>query len=172
MADPINPAVWSSVSQFSHLVVFDSCNPMDCSMPGFAVHQWFPEFAQTYVHQVGDAIQPSHPLLSPSPPAHNYSQYQGFFLMRQIFPSGGRSIGASVLASVLPMSIQDWTPLGWTGCSSRDSQQSSTAPQFKSINSSVLSSPYGATLTSIHDYWKNHNFDYLDICQQSKVSSF
>ena len=55
------------------------CNPMDCSTPGFPVHQQLPELAQTHVHWVGDAIQPSHPLSSPSPPAFNLSQHQGLF---------------------------------------------------------------------------------------------
>ena len=55
------------------------CDPMDCSMPGFPVHQQLPELAQTYVLWVGDAIQPSHPLSSPSPPAFNLSQHQGLF---------------------------------------------------------------------------------------------
>ena len=56
------------------------CNPMDCSTPGLPVHhRQLPEFTQTHVHQVGDAIQPSHPLLSPSPPAFNLSQHQGLF---------------------------------------------------------------------------------------------
>ena len=55
------------------------CNPMDCSTPGFPVHHQLPESTQTHVHQVGDAIQPSHPLSSPSPPAFNLSQHQGLF---------------------------------------------------------------------------------------------
>ena len=55
------------------------CNPMDCSTPGLPVHHQLPEFTQTHVHQVGDAIQPSHPLSSPSPPAFNLSQHQGLF---------------------------------------------------------------------------------------------
>ena len=55
------------------------CDPMDCSMPGLPVHHQLPELAQTYVHQVSDAIQPSHPQLSPSPPAFNLSQHQGLF---------------------------------------------------------------------------------------------
>ena len=55
------------------------CNPMDCSMPGFPVHHQLPELAQTHVYWVGDAIQPSHPLSSPSPPAFNLSQHQGLF---------------------------------------------------------------------------------------------
>ena len=55
------------------------CGPMDCSMPGFPVHHQLLEFTQTHVHRVGDAIQPSHPLSSPSPPTFNLSQYQGLF---------------------------------------------------------------------------------------------
>ena len=55
------------------------CNPMDCSRPGFPAHHQLPELAQTHVYWVGDAIQPSHPLLSPSPPIFNLSQHQGLF---------------------------------------------------------------------------------------------
>ena len=55
------------------------CDPMDCSTPGLPVHHQLPEFTQTHVHWVGDAIQPSHPLLSPSPPSFNLSQHQGLF---------------------------------------------------------------------------------------------
>ena len=66
-----------AVSQFSCLVLSDSCNPMDCSTPGSPVHHQFPELAQTHVHQVGDAIQASHPLSSPSLLAFNLSQHQG-----------------------------------------------------------------------------------------------
>ena len=67
------------------------------------------------------------------------------------------------------MNTQDRSPLGWTGwspCSARDSQESSPTPQFKSINYSVLGFLYGPTLTSIHDYWKNHSFDYMELCWQ------
>ena len=55
------------------------CSPMNCSTPGFPVLHHLPEFVQTHVHRVGDAIQPPHPLLSPSPPAFNLSQHQGLF---------------------------------------------------------------------------------------------
>ena len=65
---------FSSVAQASLTL----CNPMDCSMPGLPVHHQLLELAQTHVHQVGDTIQPSHPLSSPSPPAFNLSQHQGF----------------------------------------------------------------------------------------------
>ena len=65
--------------QFSRSVVSDSLWPHECSTSGHPVHHQLPEFTQTHVHRVGDAIQPSHPLLSPSPPAPNPSQHQGFF---------------------------------------------------------------------------------------------
>ena len=85
----------------------------------------------------------------------------GSFLMSRLFASGGQSIGVSASAWVLPMNIQDWFPLGLTGwsCSPRDSQESSLPPQFKSINSLALSFLYSPTLTSIHDYCKNHSSD-------------
>ena len=87
------------------------CNPMDYSTPGFPVFHQLPELSQTHVHRVSDAIQPPHPLSSPSP-ALNLSQNQGLF---QYFASGGQTIGVSASASVLPINIQDWFPLGWTG---------------------------------------------------------
>ena len=90
----------------------------------------------------------------------------GSFLMSSRFASGCQSIGAS--ASVFLMNIQDWFPLGLTGliCCPRDSQESSPTAQFKNISFSVLSLPYGPTLTSIHNYWKNYSIDYMDFCQQ------
>ena len=122
---------------------------MDCSMPGLPVHHQFPEPTQTHVHWVGDAIQPSHPLSSPSPPTFNLSQHQGLFQWVSSLPSGGQNTGVSASTSVLPMNTQDWFP-----CSPRDSQESSLTLQFKSINSLVLSFLYSPTLTSIHDYWE------------------
>ena len=80
--------------------------PMNCSTPDFPVHHHLPEFVQTHVHRVSDAIQPSHPLSSPSPPAFNLSQHQSF-PMSQLFASGGQSIGVSASASVLLMNSQD-----------------------------------------------------------------
>ena len=86
----------------------------------------------------------------------------GSFQMSQFFASGGQSTRVSASASVLPVNIQDWFLLGWTGWISLQSKglsRSSPTPQFKSINSSVLSFLYSPTLTSIHDYWKYHSFD-------------
>ena len=89
--------------------------PMVCSTPGYPVLHYLLELAHTHDHWVSDAIQPSHPLSSPSPLAFNLSQHQGLFLMSQFFASGGQSIRASALASVLPMNIQGLFPLGLTG---------------------------------------------------------
>ena len=85
----------------------------------------------------------------------------GSFPMSCLFTSGGQNAGASTSASVLPMNTQSWFPLrlSWFPWSSRDSQESFPEPQFKNINSSALSLLYGPTLTSIHDYLKNHSFD-------------
>ena len=86
----------------------------------------------------------------------------GSFQMSQFFSSGDQSIGASASASVPPMNIQDWFPLGLTSLSSlqsKDFQESSPTPQFKSINSSAFSFLYSPTFTSIQDYWKNHSLD-------------
>ena len=155
---------FSSVAQLYPIL----CNPMNRSTPGLPVHHQLPELAQTHVHQVGDAIQLSHSLLSPSPPAFNLSQHQGLFLcissLHQL---------AQVLALQLQHQSFQWLfrtdflqdGLVWSPCCPRDSQESSPTPLFKGINSSVLSFIYGATLTSIHDYWKNHSFDYMDIFQ-------
>ena len=111
------------------------CNPMNHSMPGLPVHHQLLESTQTHVHWVGDAIQPSHPLSSPSPPALNLSQHQSLF-QSQLFASGGQSIGVSASTSVLPMLRTDLLQDGLVGspCSPRDYQESSPTPQFRSIN--------------------------------------
>ena len=100
--------------QFCCSVVSDSLRPHEPQHARFPVHHQLPESTQTHVHHVGDAIQPSHPLSSPSPPTFSLSQHQGFFPVSQFIASGGLSIGVSASASVLPMNIQDWFPLGWT----------------------------------------------------------
>ena len=87
--------------QFSRSVYPTLCNPMNCSTPGLPVHHQLPEFTQTRVHLVHDAIQPSHPLSSPSPPALNLSP------MSQLFTSGGQNTGVSASTSILTMNTQD-----------------------------------------------------------------
>ena len=102
--------------QFSSLIQScpTLCDPMNRSTPGLPVHHQLPEFTQTHIHRVGDAIQPSHPLSSPFPPAHNPSQHESF-PTSQLFAWGGQSTGVSALASFLPKNTQGWYPLEWTG---------------------------------------------------------
>ena len=106
----------SLILQFSS--VAQSCptlfDPMNCSTPGLPVHHQLLEFTQTQVHRISDAIQPSHPRSSPSPPAPNPSQHQSF-PMSQLFTWGGQSTGVSALALFLPKKSQGWSPSEWTG---------------------------------------------------------
>ena len=109
---------------------------MDCSTPGFPIHHQLMEFTQTHVHWVGDAIQPSHPLSSPSPPALLLSQHQGLFKWVSSSHQVAKVlIGVSVSGSVLPMNIQGWFPLGLTGLISL---QSKSLLQHHSSKTSVL----------------------------------
>ena len=109
------------ISSVTHLCL-TLCDPMDCSTPSFPVHHQLPEFTQTHVHWVSAAIQPSHPLSSPSTPALNLSRSRSS-QTSQVFASGGQSIGASASTRVLPMNTQDWFPLGWTGWFSLQSKR-------------------------------------------------
>ena len=107
--------------QFSCSVVSDSLRPHESQHAGLPVHHQLPEFTQTYVHQVSDAIQPSHTLSSPSPSTPNPSQHQSqwksqwTFPMSQLFARGGQSTGVSALTSFLPKKSQGWSPSEWTG---------------------------------------------------------
>ena len=146
---------WWLVAQ-SYLIL---CNPTDYSMPGLLVLHYLPELAQFM--SVESVMLSNYLILCCL-----------LLLLPSVFPSislfqwvGSSHQVAKVLelqASDLPMSIQGWFPLGWTGfisLQSRDFKESSPTPQFKSIRSSALSHLYGPTLTSIHDYWKNYSFD-------------
>ena len=146
-------------SSFQSLSLVWLCNPMDCSTPGFPVHHQLSELAQTHVHREGDAIQP-YPLSSPSPPAFNLSQHCDLFQwvssshqVSQVLELQHQSFKWILRTDLL----QDG--LVGSPCSPRDSQESSPTPQFKSINSLVLSFLYSSALTSIHDHWKNHSLD-------------
>ena len=137
-------------------------NPMKQSNPGLTVHHQVLEFTQTHVHWVGDAIQPSHPLMSPSPPTFNLSQLKGLIQWVMFFASGGQSIGVSASTSVLPVNTEDWSPLGWIGWISLQFKGLSRVFSNTTIqkhHSLALSFLYSPTLTSIHDYWKNHSLD-------------
>ena len=138
------------------------CDPMKSSTPGFPVYHQLPEFTQTHSHQVSDAIQPSHPLSSPSPPDPSPSQYQSLFQ----WVNSSHEVAKVLEFQLHHQSFQrnprtDLLQKGLVGspCSPRDSQESSPTPQFKSISSSALSLLHSPTLTSIHDYWENHSLD-------------
>ena len=166
-------SVQCSAVHFSRSVLSDSLQPMDCSTPGFPVHHQLPEPMQIYVHHVSDAIQPSHPLLSPSPPAFNLSQHQGLWQWSDLRIRWPKywifSISPSNEYLGLTSFRIDWFDLLAV---QGTSQESTPTPQFKNINSSVLNFLFGPSLTSIHDYWKNHSFDQMDLCWQSNVSAF
>ena len=148
--------------QFSRSVVSDSLRPHEsqhtkppCPSPTPGVHPDSCPLSQWCHPTISSSVVP----FSSCPQSFPAS---GSLQMSQLFTSGGQSIGVSASTSVLPMNIQYWFPYhGLVGfpCSPRDSQESSPTPQFKSINSLVLSSLYSPTLTCIHDYWKSHSFD-------------
>ena len=153
---------WELLSQFSS--VAQSCptlgDPKNCNTPGLPVHHQLPESTQTHVHWVGDTIQPYHLLSSPSPPAFNLSQHQGF----------SKWVSSSYqVVKVLEFQLQHQSFHEHPGLISfrmdwldflvvQDAQGSSPTPQFKRINSSLLSFHYSPTSPSIHDYWKTHSF--------------
>ena len=143
--------------QFSCSVVLHSLWPHRLQHTRLPVLHQLPELAQTHIHCIGDAIQPSHPLSSPSPPAFNLSQHQGLFQWVSSLQQ---------VAKVLELQLQhqsfqwifrtdflyDW--LVWSPCSLRDSQESSPAPQFKSINSAALLSEWSdSDVTYLMSYW-------------------
>ena len=110
----ISDAYSFSSIQFSHSVVSHSFWPHESHMPGLPVHHQHPEFTQTHVHRVSDAIQPSHPLSSPFPSAPNPSPHQGLFQWVNSSHEVAKVL-VSALASVLLKNTQDWSPLEWTG---------------------------------------------------------
>ena len=148
---------FSSVHSLSHARL---CDPMNHSTPGLPVHQ-LPGFTVTHVHWVGDVIQPSHPLLSPSSPALNPSQHQS--LLRWVNSLHEVAKVLEFHLSIIPSKEipglisfrMDWLDL----LAVQGTLKNLLTPQFRSINSSVLSFLHSPTLTSIHDYWKNHSLD-------------
>ena len=151
---------FSSV-QFSCSVASDSLWPQGLQLTSLPC----PSPATRACSNSSPSNQWCHPTISSS--VIPFSRLQSFpasgsFSVSQFFTSCSHRIGVSALASVLPVNIQDWFPLRWTGCiplCPGDSQVSSPVPQFKSINSSAFSFLYSPTLTSLHDYWKNHSLD-------------
>ena len=148
------------------------CDPMDCCTSGFPVLYHLPEFAQTHILCADDGIQRPHDLLLPSSPAFSLFQHQGLFQRVSSSHLGVQSIGTSASASVLPMNIEGWFPLGLIGLMSF---QSKSLLQHCSSKVSIL---WRATLFMVqlsHAYMttgKNDRFSYMDLCRQSDVSAF
>ena len=132
------------------------CDHLDCSTPGFPVLHYLPDFVQIHVHWVGDAIRPSHPVSSLSPPAFTLCQHQGLFQWVISSHQATKELEIQLQSFQWIFRVdflQDWL----VSCPScpKDSQESSPAPQFtEKINSLALSLLYGPTLTSVRDYWK------------------
>ena len=148
--------------QFSHSVVSDSLRPHEsqharppCPSPSPRVHSDSCPSSPWCHPAISSSVVPFSSCPQSLPASES-------FPMSQPFAWGGQSTGVSALASFLPKKSQGWSPSEWTGwisLQSRDSQESSPTPQYKSINSSALSLLRSSILTSIHDYWKNHSLD-------------
>ena len=147
---------------------------MNRSTPDLPIHHQLPEFTQIHVHRVSDAIQASYPLLS-------------LLLLPSVLPSNRVFSSESVLHIRWPkywsfsFSISPFNEylgliffrIDWFDfLAVQEILKSFSSLKFKSISFSMLSLLYGSTHTSIHDYWKNHSFDYMDFCWQSDVSAF
>ena len=146
------------------------CDPMNCSTPGLPVHHQLPKFTQTHGHQVSDAIQPTHLLSSPSPPAPNPSQHQSLFQ----WVSSLHQVTKVLELQLQHQSFQwicriDFFRIDWFDRLAVQGTLKSLLQHFESINSSALSLLYGPILTSVRDYWKNHSFNYTNLCQQRSV---
>ena len=162
---------FSSVTQLCPTL----CDPMNRSTPGLPVHNQLLESTQTHVHWVDDAIQPSHPLSSPSPPALSLSQHRCLFPMSPLFAWGGQSIGISASTSVLPMNTQDWSPLVWTGWISLQSKGLSRVFSNTTVQKHQFFSvqPSSQSNSHIHTWLlENHSLVQTDLCWQSNVSDF
>ena len=133
---------------------------MNRSTPGLPVRHQLLEFTETHIHRVSDAIQPSHPLSSPLllPPITPSSRvFSNESTLRMRWPKYWSFSFSQHSFQRNPRADLLQNELFGSPCSSRDSQESSPTPQFKSINSSALSFLHSPTLTSIHDHRKNHS---------------
>ena len=159
-----------SVAQ-SCLTLYD---PIDCSTPGFPVLHCLLEIAQIHVHWVKDAIQPSHPCPPFSSCLQPFSA-AGSFPVSWLFTSGDQIIGASASASVLPMNIQGWFSLGFTGLISFLAKGLSEVFSYTPVRKHQFFSAQPSLWFNSHIHaWllKNHSFGYTDLFQQNDVSAF
>ena len=143
------------------------CNPIDCSKPGFPILHNLLQFAQVHVHWVSDAIQPSHPLPLTSPPALSLSQHQGLSNELALHITQTKYWSFSISPSNKYSGVISFR-IHWFDflAVQRDLKKASPAPQFESNNCSVLSLLYDPILTSVHDYWEKHSFDYMNLSRK------
>ena len=141
--------------------------------PGFPIHHQFPEVTQTHVHWVGDVTQPSYPLSSPSPLASVFPSIMVFSNESVLWIRWPKhwSFSFSITPSNEYLGLISFR-MDWFGLLEVQGTLNFSIPQFQSINSMALSLLYAQTHSSLHVYWKNHCFDYTDLCQQSDVSAF
>ena len=130
----------------------DSLDPMNHSTPGLPIHHQLLESTQTHVHWVNDAIQPSHPLSSLSPPALNLSQQQGLFKWLSSSHQVAKVLGFSASTSVLPMNTQDWSPLEWTDWISLQSKGLSKVFSNTTVQKHQFFSTQHSSLSNSHPY--------------------
>ena len=137
------------------------CLPMDCSTPSFPVHSPSPGVCP---NSSIDSVMPSnHLILSPtSPPAYNLSQHQGLSQWVGCSHEMAKVLEASTSAPVLPINIQDWFPLGLVKETLKSLLQHHSSSE--NISSLLLSLLFSLTITSTHNYWKNHRSEYTDLC--------
>ena len=157
---------FSSVQSHSHVWLFATPWTTACQASLFITNSWACSNSCPLCWWCHPTISSSVVPFSSCPQSFPAS---GSFPMSQFFASCGQSTGVLASASVLPVNIQNWFSLGLTGWISLQSKGLSrvfSTPQFKSINSLALSLLYSPTLISIHDYWKSHSFDWMDLCQQ------
>ena len=127
------------------------CNSMNCNTPGFPVHYKLPELTQTHVHRVSDAIQPSHPLSSPSPPAFNLSHIS-VFSNEPVLHIRWPKYWSFSFSIALPMNIHDWFPLGWTGWNSLQSKGLSRVFSNTTVQIQAQHRFFGAQLSSQYNF--------------------
>ena len=154
------------------------CDPMDCSTPGSPVLHYLPKLAQTHVHWVSDAIQPSHSLSPPSPPAFNLYQHQGLFQWVSSSHQVTKVLELQLQHQSFQWILNEYSGLisfriDWLDLLAIQGTLKSFL-QHDSSKASILwrSVYFMVQLTSLHDYWKNHSFDYMDLCRLSDVSAF
>ena len=147
------------------------CNPMNCITPSIPVPHLLLKFAQVHVLCIGDAIQPSHPLMPSYPLPSIFPTIRDFSNESTVHIKWPKYWSFSSFQRVFSVDVPyDW--LVWSPCCPRNFQESSPAPQFEGINLLTFCLLYGPALTTKRDHWENHSLEYTNFCQQSNFCAF